>query len=106
MNPLRDDRGSATVLSAGIIAALVTVAMIVVAVAASTVDSHKAHVAADLAAVSAATAVYEGSEPCAAAGRTAELNNAVMTSCVLDGADATVAVRVGRAEATARAGPV
>ncbi|MGI0542151.1 flp pilus-assembly TadE/G-like family protein [Corynebacterium aquatimens] len=109
---LRNDRGYATILAAGIISAVVSVALVVVAAASHTVNSHRAQVAAELAAVSTATAVFALSglpgsgEPCSVGRRTAEHNRADVTSCVLDGADATVAVKVGRATAVARAGPL
>lgn len=103
---LFDDRGYATVLSAGIIAAVVALALVVAAVVSKVADTHRAQVAADLAAVAGATALYTGSDACAVAGETAHLNGAAVADCRITGADVTVAATVGRGEAAAKAGPI
>ena len=100
------DRGYATITAAGIIVAVVSVALVVIGACSHVVGAHRAQVAADLSAVAAATAVFVGNEPCTAATDTASANGAKVTSCTLDGADATVEVAVGRARAKARAGPI
>ncbi|CAM3247184.1 flp pilus-assembly TadE/G-like family protein [Corynebacterium godavarianum] len=102
---LRSEEGSATVTSAGIITAVIALALAVAAVGARVVDHHRAQVAADLAAVSGATALYTGAPACEAAERTATLNSAAAELCEVDTGDVTVRARIGRAEATARAGP-
>lgn len=101
---LRDD-GSATVTSAGIIAAVAVLALTVAAVVAGVADSHRARVAADLSAVAGATAYYAGADTCAAAARTAELNGAQLNGCDIAGGDVVVGAARGRATAHARAGP-
>ena len=101
-----DDRGYATVVSAGIITAVVALAVVVAGIVSHVVGSHQAQVAADLSAVAAATALYTGHEPCSAARTTALLNSAQVGQCAIAGVDVTVTVSVGRAKATARAGPL
>lgn len=103
---LRDDRGYATVLSAGIIAAVVALALVVAAVVGRVADSHRAQVAADLAAVAGATALHTGGDACTVSRQTAELNDAVVAECRISGADVTVTARAGRGEAVAKAGPI
>ena len=111
----RDDRGYATIISASIVAAVVSLAMVVASLVSHTAGTHRAQVAADLAAVAAATALYGGhtaGEACGTARRTAEMNRADIAHCTVEGSDAvvTAAVRTSagarRAEASARAGPL
>lgn len=106
VGPLIDDRGYATVLSAGVIAAVLALALVVAAVVSRVADTHRAQVAADLAAVAGATALYTGGDACDAAGETAELNGAAVTDCRITGADVVVAATAGRGEAVAKAGPI
>ena len=115
MRTLIDDRGHATILSASIVAAVVSLAMVVAGLVSHTAGTHRAQVAADLAAVAGATALYTGhtaSQVCSTAERTASLNDAEVRTCTIDGADVivTTAVRTAggarNAEATARAGPL
>lgn len=105
-----DDSGYATILSAGIIAAVVALALVVAALVSRTADTHRAQVAADLAAVAGATALHGGlaisSDPCAAARETTQLNGAELADCAVTGADVTVTAKVGGAEAIAKAGPI
>ena len=70
---LLSDEGSATITATGIITSVVSLALAVVALGVHTSDTHRARVAADLAAVAGATAMYRGGDACATAGRTAEL---------------------------------
>lgn len=105
-NPLRDDRGYATVLSAGIIAAVVALALVVAAVVGRVADSHRAQVAADLAAVAGATALHTGGDACFVAAETAQLNRANIADCRITGNDVTVIATTGRGEAVAKAGPI
>ncbi|MCZ9294846.1 Rv3654c family TadE-like protein [Corynebacterium meitnerae] len=106
---LIDDHGYATILSTTIVAAVVSLAVVVAGIVSHVVNSHRAQVAADLSAVTAATAFYAGHDPCEKARVAAELNHAKVLSCeVIDAGvtDTVVTVKVGRAEATARAGPI
>lgn len=103
---LRGEQGYATVTSAGIIAAVVSLMLVVAGLAAHVADSHRARNAADLAAVAAATALYSGSDPCRAARDTAKSNGAEVANCAEDSSDVVVEVNLGRARATARAGPL
>ncbi|AKK10204.1 Rv3654c family TadE-like protein [Corynebacterium uterequi] len=103
---IRDERGSASVATAGIIAALVSLALVAVELGAARVDSHRSQVAADLAAVAGATAHALGEDGCAAAQVTAQLNDAVVAECAVDGGDVTVTAEVHRARRVARAGPL
>ncbi|MDY5784955.1 Rv3654c family TadE-like protein [Corynebacterium sp.] len=106
MRRLRDDDGYATVVSAGIIAAVVSLLLVVAALGTKVVDSHRARVAADLAAVAGAFALYAGSDPCRAAEETAQANGGAVQECSERAPDVTVTVRFGRGESTARAGPL
>ncbi|GAW50271.1 uncharacterized protein (Precursor) [Nocardioides sp. PD653] len=84
-------------------------------VVAALVRAHRvAQSAADLAALSAASAVGRGQDPCTAGRSTASANGAQLTSCAVAGREVTVRVLVdgphwlGQAadlEAEARAGP-
>lgn len=102
---LDDDHGSATVTTAGIAAAVVSLALAVALTGVRTADSHRARVAADLSAVAAASALYRGADACRWGSTTAERNGAEVTSCEFVAGDVVVAVRLRDAEATARAGP-
>jgi secretion/DNA translocation related TadE-like protein len=84
-------------------------------VVAAMVRAHRsAQAAADLAALSAATAIGGGRDPCLAGAGTAEANDARLISCTVAGREVTVRVSVtgprwlGQAadlSAEARAGP-
>ena len=97
--------GSATVTATGIITSVVSLALAVVAFGVHVSDTHRARVAADLAAVAGATAIYHGADACASADRTADLNGARVVSCEVTAGDVVVAATRRRAEAAARAGP-
>ncbi|MBA1834237.1 Rv3654c family TadE-like protein [Corynebacterium wankanglinii] len=100
-----NDEGSATITATGIITAVVSLALAVVALGMQVADTHRVRVAADLAAVAGATAVYRGVDGCGAAQRTADLNGARVASCEFDAGDIVVSATRRRAEAAARAGP-
>ena len=102
---LLNDEGSATITATGIITAVVSLALAVVALGVQVADTHRVRVAADLAAVSGANALYRGADACAAAGITAELNGARLSSCEFVAGDVVVAATRRGAEAAARAGP-
>ena len=109
------DRGYATIASACIIAAVVALALVVATAVSRTADTHRAQVAADLAAVAGATALHAGQgsgsgggggDACAVARETARLNGAELADCSITGTDVTVTAEVGGAEAAAKAGPI
>lgn len=102
---LRSDDGSATVTAAGIISAVMALALTVAVLGAGVADSHRARVVADLSAVAAASALYRGEDGCAWAALTASHGGADVRSCDFDAGDVVVEVQVRRARAVARAGP-
>lgn len=103
---LRDERGSLTVATAMIITFLAMVFAVAVGVASHTIASHTSRNAADIAAVAGAFAHYRGEGGCQKASEIAQFNGARLESCVIDGMDVLVEVRVGRSMARARAGPI
>jgi secretion/DNA translocation related TadE-like protein len=78
------------------------------------VEQRRAAAAADLSALTGATAVQQGRRPCAAAASSAAVNGAELTGCTQQGEEVAVVVTmpfsvVGRAvrvTARAEAGPV
>ncbi|WKD56730.1 hypothetical protein CAPI_00755 [Corynebacterium capitovis DSM 44611] len=103
---LERDDGYATVTSAGIIAAVFGLLLVVAGLGAKVADSHRARVATDLAAVAAATAHYVGADACSAARRTAEANGATVRDCRMVGTDVEVTATVRASASTSRAGPL
>lgn len=104
---LRNDRGNATVTSAGIIAALVGVLFAVLTAFQTVLDDHQSRLGADLAAVAGAWAHAYGEDGCSVARETAQLNDGEVTACSTeDTGDVTVTVTVGNRDTTARAGPL
>ncbi|GAB3006160.1 flp pilus-assembly TadE/G-like family protein [Amycolatopsis acidiphila] len=110
---LRDDRGSATVWTAGALAALLVVAALVFALGSVIVTRHRAADAADLAALAAAGRADEGIESaCARARAVVDEMSVRLVSCRFEDWDALVEVQadapggLGVASAHARAGPV
>lgn len=70
-------------------------------------DDQRAEAAADIVAISAATAhVYGNGEACVVAESFARANDAQLESCSVDGDDVKVAVTVGLQDAEATAGPI
>lgn len=102
----RDDAGNATVVAAGIIAALAALCFLVASVGGSLLDAHQARLAADLSAVAGAAAHNYGDDGCAKARRVAELNRSDLTVCHPEDMDLVVTIRVQGKEVTARAGPL
>ncbi|MCO6007122.1 flp pilus-assembly TadE/G-like family protein [Actinoallomurus purpureus] len=111
------DRGSGTVWVVALIGAVWTVAVMAMGVGAARVARHRAHAAADLAALAAAAHVAEGSgRACRLAARVARDSDARVRRCAFHGriADVIVTSRAGAlprfgtltATARARAGPV
>ncbi len=103
----RDDKGSATVVAAGIGLALVLIGAALTRAVSSLVHQAQASVAADMGALAGAMHAFEGHGPaCARAGVLAARNGGEVVSCDLEGSDLTLTVRVRGSEATARAGPI
>lgn len=86
MSRLRDDRGVATVLGVVLALALAGAGILMAGIVSATTTRQHASVAADLAALAAA------SHGCDAAGVVAEAHGAVSSACHLEGADAVVTV--------------
>lgn len=107
--------GSATVVGAAAVLALLAVFAVVVQLGAAVATRHRAEAAADLAALAAAAWSTGGDErACAAARRVTERMSVRLVSCELRGWQSTVNVEAapsgslasfGTARATARAGP-
>jgi secretion/DNA translocation related TadE-like protein len=110
---LRDDRGSATVWTAGAIAALLAVATLLFSLGSVVLARHRATDAADLAALAAAGQADEGTGAACEQARSVVEKMAVrLVSCRFEEWDALVEVAadavggLGVASAHARAGPV
>ncbi|MDK6814204.1 flp pilus-assembly TadE/G-like family protein [Corynebacterium sp. UMB6689] len=103
---LAGEDGYATVVTAGIIAAVTSLLLAVAAVGSAVVARHEAQVAADLAAVAGAWEAAKGRDACTKATEIAALNGAELGSCVIDGSDVEVAAQMRGRSAIARAGPV
>ena len=95
MSRVRGERGSGTLLMAGIMGLVVTLGAMAMLVAGYVVGYHRARAAADLAALSGAAAFSVGGDACAEARRTAKLNGARVARCgqVGDHIDFVVTVR-------------
>ncbi|MDN5795963.1 MAG: flp pilus-assembly TadE/G-like family protein [Intrasporangium sp.] len=112
--PRSRDRGSATVLVVGAIAALLVMTAGALTVASVVTASHRARLAADLAAIAAAMSLRETNDPGSACTRAAGIaagNGGRVTACRTDGHAVTITVEVrasrwpSPAVARARAGP-
>lgn len=101
-----NEEGSATVTAAGIAGALVMITLMIMYIVATTIDAHRAQVAADLAAVAAAEALYGGRDACQTAVIVTGYNHADLTNCQVDGADVIVQATVRAATVQAKAGPL
>ncbi len=114
MTRARDTRGSASLFAISCLAVLLLVGA-ALGVGAAMVRAHRAaQSAADLAALSAATALGRGRDPCAAGAATAAANGARLIACSVAGREASVRVEVAGPRwlgqtadlgAEARAGP-
>jgi secretion/DNA translocation related TadE-like protein len=110
-----DERGSATVIGACVVAALAGLVVLIVYVGAAVSARHQAQSAADLGALAAAQALMLGEgDPCGGATMVTVRMDARVRSCTVDGSDVVVRVEVGvdlgalgqrQARAVARAGP-
>jgi secretion/DNA translocation related TadE-like protein len=113
---LRDhpERGSGTVLAAGLALVVIMAMALMLLLAQSAVMASRAAAAADLAALAGADALrgLTSGDPCAVAAEVAARHSAALMSCV-EGAGQTVEVRtelhartmLGAASGQARAGP-
>jgi secretion/DNA translocation related TadE-like protein len=113
--PDRAEAGVATVWMLAWMALLLMVAAVVVLVAQVTARQHRLDAAADLAALAGAGHQQRGLDVCAAAGRSAAANGAVLRDCTVTGDDVVVVVTASlelpfglrpTLQARARAGPV
>ncbi|TRW80117.1 flp pilus-assembly TadE/G-like family protein [Mycolicibacterium sp. 018/SC-01/001] len=112
----RDDAGAASVLAAFLIAVVVTVMAGGAVLGSAVAARHRAAAAADLAALSGATALAAGrGTACAIATSVADAMASTVVRCEIDGLDVLVIAEaapafgvalVGRATAAARAGPL
>ena len=108
-----DDRGSATMIAAGLMLVL-TLALSSGLVVVEVIGVHRAaQNAADLAALAGAGRVQEGESACGVAREVAARNHATLTSCAQQGEEVLVRVMVSSTSllpvelsARARAGPV
>ncbi|GAA1663248.1 hypothetical protein GCM10009830_05690 [Glycomyces endophyticus] len=110
------ERGSATVLAAGVAVALVATAVAFTAVGQASAARHRAQGAADAAALAGAAQVLLGEgEACAAAQAMVDRSATEFVHCEVDGLEVTVYVNetptgipqaLGPARAVSRAGPV
>ncbi|HYF74897.1 MAG TPA: Rv3654c family TadE-like protein [Nocardioides sp.] len=110
----REERGSASLFAVSCLALLLVLGA-ALGVVTAMVRAHRiAQSAADLAALSAATALAHGRDPCRAGAGTARANGAKLTGCEVIGREATIRVEVpgphwlgqtGDLQAQARAGP-
>lgn len=93
---LRSERGSASVLIAGILGVVVALSSAALVIAGYAVGHRRARVAADLSALSAAAAYQQGHDACTQADLTARQNGAQVDGCshVGDAVDFVVTVRV------------
>lgn len=113
MTRRRDDEGAGVVLVLGLVAFLVTTALVCGGIVALVVGHRQAQAAADLAALAGAVAVSQGGDACAVVREIASRNGATGTTCTTSGPVVTVeaAVRMPPAlggrevRGRARAGP-
>lgn len=77
----RDQRGSGTLLMAGVMGVVGVCCLTAMLLAGYLVAAHRARGAADLAVLSAAGAYQQGVDPCAQARRTAAANGARIRHC-------------------------
>lgn len=96
-----------TTFGASCVLAVIAVAGFVAMGTGMLIAQHRAVIAADMTALSAATSHISGNgDACEIAGVIAEENGAHLQACAVDGDDVTVTVSVARREAEATAGPV
>lgn len=112
---MRDERGSATVMSCFAMLALIALVLTVGHLGSAVVARHRAQAAADLGALAAASVATRGEDDaCATARDLAARMGATVRECRLEGWDVVLSVAVpvpigigaNAASAAARAGPV
>lgn len=93
--PTRSERGVGTVVMVGVMAVILALTLAGICIAGYLVAATRARTAADLAALSGATAYAAGQDACAAARRNARANGASVVLCnqVGDAVDFVVTVR-------------
>ncbi|AZA12275.1 Rv3654c family TadE-like protein [Corynebacterium gerontici] len=101
-----DEQGNATILAAGIAAALALVLGVLLLAASAVIHTHQAQVAADMAAVAGAYAEAEGRFGCPVATQVLEANQAQMLTCDSEGGDVQIQANIGGQVAAARAGQI
>lgn len=107
------DRGAGTVLAVTLTGVVLAVTLAALVLGSAVVASHRARLAADLAALAGASHAQTGvsaGQACAEAGRVAASNGATLSWCSVDGEEVllVVSVRAGLtmpATARSRAGP-
>ncbi|MUH59470.1 Rv3654c family TadE-like protein [Bifidobacterium canis] len=108
------DEGSATVSAVALIAVVAMLMCMIAAVTCIAIAKAQARTAADLAALAAAEAYWNGThaDPCPVGAHTAQSNKASMASCAVVGTDVVIEAIVesqvpfvGAVQAQARAGP-
>ena len=105
LTTLRDDDGSATITTAGLIVALILVVLALTHGIRGPLASPHATVVADLSAVAGAYAAYTGVDPCDTAATVVRRNAATLDHCTTSGDDVTVTILDAPARAVATAGP-
>lgn len=114
MTRARDQRGIATVLALAIMGVLLIATGAGVVVGAILASQHRVDGAADLVALSSASAVQRGEAGCDVAAQVARSNDVTLDACRLEGSDVVVTVSAavhlpfevdGRVRGEARAGP-
>ena len=96
------EAGYATVATAGILAAISGLLLVVAAASSQAVAQHRTQVAAD----AGAWALAYGEDACSAARHTAGMNDGQLQACVPEGDDVVVTAVVRGREAAARAGRI
>lgn len=107
------DRGAGTVLAVTLTGVVLAITLAALMLGSAVVASHRARLAADLAALAGASQTQTGvsaGQACAEAGRVAAVNGATLSRCSVDGEDVVLVVSVdagvtGQAIARSRAGP-
>ncbi|HEY3527946.1 MAG TPA: Rv3654c family TadE-like protein [Nocardioides sp.] len=94
MSPVRDERGSATLLVLAMCGVLVLLAAALAVVTAMVAAHRAAQSAADLAALAGARGLAEGRNGCAQAAEVARANEARLAACAVTGRVVDVVVRV------------
>lgn len=101
----RDERGSGSMLMMGVCVVVMMLGAVAMIICGYLIAGHRARAAADLAALSGATAASQGTDPCAAARRNAEAHRARITGCERVGDQIDFVVTVTAAVSTTLAAP-